>query len=33
MDVALCLMVSHPPEGAELVSRTEISLPNEGYDL
>jgi transcriptional enhancer factor len=32
MDVALCLMVSHPPEGAELVSRTEISLPNAGYD-
>jgi transcriptional enhancer factor len=32
MDVALSLMTSHPPEGAELVSRTEISIPNSGHD-
>ncbi|KAH6669450.1 TEA/ATTS domain family-domain-containing protein [Halenospora varia] len=27
MDVSLALMSTHPPDGAELVSRTELSLP------
>ncbi|KAG9229367.1 hypothetical protein BJ875DRAFT_475021 [Amylocarpus encephaloides] len=33
MDVALSLMSSHPPEGAELVSRTELSIPNNSHGL